>query len=99
MAMTHKLIITYVDSYVTLYDDSYWSHVWVRLETNGESRECRYTSQIDDSVWEYEGGDNEPDMDRRLLSLFHSSVGDEALQRCYDEETSVTLTVNTPDNV
>lgn len=95
--MTHKLIITYVDSYVTLYDDSYWAHVWVRLETNGESRECRYTSQIDDPVWEYEGGDNEPEMDPSLLSLFHSSVGDEALQRCYDDETTVTLTV-TPNN-
>lgn len=99
MAMTHKLTIVYVDSYVTSYDGSYWLRVWVRLETNGESRECRYSSQDGCSVWEYEGGDKEPDMDPRLLSLFHSSVGDEALQRCYDDETTVTLTVNTPDNV
>lgn len=96
--MTHKLNITYVDSYVGRYDTIYRIHMDVRLETNGESRECRYSSQDVSSVWEYEGGDNEPDMDPSLLSLFHSSVGDEALQRCYDEETSVMLTVNTPDN-
>ena len=97
--MTHKLNITYVTSYVLSYEDGYRIYMWVRLETNGESRECRYSSQCGCSTWEYEGGDNEPDMDPKLLSLFHSSVGDEALQRCYDDETTVTLTVNTPDNV
>lgn len=96
--MTHKLIITYVTSDVARYEDSCRIYMDVRLETNGESRECCYMSQDDDSVWKYNGGDNEPDMDPRLRSLFHSSAGDEALQRCYDEETTVTLTVTTPDN-
>lgn len=93
--MTHKLIITYIASDVARDGDTYWLYMGVRLETNGESRECNYVSRADDSVWEYNGGDNEPEMDPRLLSLFHSSVGDEALQRCYDDETTVTLTITT----
>lgn len=99
MALTHKLNITYIVSDVGRSEDTYWLYMGVRLETNGESRECNYVSRADGSTWEYNGGDNEPDMHPKLLSLFHSSAGDEALQRCYDEETTVTLTVTTPDNV
>lgn len=55
--------------------------ICVLLSTYKESRECQYTGHDQGSgyIWEYVGGEDEPDMSDELRRLYHSPAGDSVL--------------------
>lgn len=67
--------------------------LWVLLSTYKESRECQYSGipQEEGYIWEYIGGDGEPDMSDELRRLFHSPAGDCALSAFLKNSEEQTL--------
>lgn len=66
-------------------------YFWVNLQTEVETRQCCYTRQA--GIWCYVNGDCEPQMNSNLEKLFYSSVGNNALNKCYKQEQAVCIKV------
>ena len=83
----NKLTIEYVRNIVV----GNRVHLWVKLSTENETRECCYTRY--NRVWCYELGDREPEMSNELHKLFDGKKGNAALNKVYNNypHTPVTL--------